>query len=83
MPQSDAPGGGGAESGQGAAYQAAFTQAVSRVYRSYAAGFIAFVLALAFLEQHGLSRQSIGLIFLLATIGLYAGIGIVSRTTDA
>ena len=83
MPQSDAPGDSSAERGQGAAYQAAFTQAVSRVYRSYAAGFIAFVLALAFLEQHGLSRQSIGLIFLLATIGLYAGIGIVSRTTDA
>ena len=83
MPPDDSPGGSGAERGQGAAYQAAFTQAVSRVYRSYAAGFIAFVLALAFLEQHGLSRQGIGLIFLMATIALYAGIGIVSRTTDA
>jgi cation/acetate symporter len=83
VPPDDSPGGSGAERGQGAAYQAAFTQAVSRVYRSYAAGFIAFVLALAFLEQHGLSRQGIGLIFLMATIALYAGIGIVSRTTDA
>ena len=83
MPPDDSPGGSVAERGQGAAYQAAFTQAVSRVYRSYAAGFIAFVLALAFLEQHGLSRQGIGLIFLMATIALYAGIGIVSRTTDA
>jgi cation/acetate symporter len=31
----------------------------------------------------GLSRQWIGFIFLLATVGLYAGIGIMSRTNDA
>jgi len=31
----------------------------------------------------GLPRNWIGLIFLLATVGLYAGIGIMSRTTDA
>ena len=31
----------------------------------------------------GLNRDWIGFIFLLATIGLYAGIGIMSRTTDA
>ena len=62
---------------------AEFRLALNRVYRWYAAGFIAFVMVLAFLEQQGLSRQGIGLIFLLATIGLYAGIGIMSRTTDA
>ena len=82
MPQSDAPGGGTGQS-QGAAYQASFTRAVNRVYGWYATGFIVFVLALAYLELHGLSRQGIGLIFLMATIALYAGIGIVSRTTDA
>jgi cation/acetate symporter len=38
---------------------------------------------LAILEQMGLSRQWIGFIFLLATVGLYAGIGIMSRTNDA
>ena len=82
MPQSDAPGGSTGQS-QGAAYQASFTRAVNRVYGWYATGFIVFVLALAYLELHGLSRQGIGLIFLMATIALYAGIGIVSRTTDA
>ncbi|MBA4267113.1 MAG: cation acetate symporter, partial [Comamonadaceae bacterium] len=45
--------------------------------------FFVFVIVLAILEQMGLSREWIGFIFLLATIGLYAGIGIMSRTTDA
>jgi cation/acetate symporter len=44
---------------------------------------LGFVLALALAEWLGLSRGAIGFVFLLATIGLYAGIGIMSRTTDA
>lgn len=60
-----------------------FRSAINRVYAWFAGGFLVFVLALALLEQMGLSRQWIGLIFLLATIALYAGIGILSRTTDA
>jgi cation/acetate symporter len=51
--------------------------------RFYTGGFLAFVIMLAVLEQLGLTREWIGFIFLLATIGLYAGIGIMSRTTDA
>jgi cation/acetate symporter len=66
-----------------AASRSAFRLALNVVYRWYAAGFFAFVVLLAMLEQLGLSRQWIGLIFLLATIALYAGIGIMSRTTDA
>jgi cation/acetate symporter len=46
-------------------------------------GLVAFVLILAGLERMGLPRLWIGTAFLLATIGLYAGIGIMSRTTDA
>jgi cation/acetate symporter len=38
--------------------------------------------ALAVLEQMGLPRRTMGYIFLLATILLYAGIGIMSRTSD-
>ena len=62
---------------------AAFKQQLNKVYAWYTGGFIAFVIALAILEQVGLSREWIGFIFLLATVGLYAGIGIMSRTTDA
>ncbi len=63
--------------------KAAFKQSLNKVYTWYTGGFFAFVIALAILEQMGLSRQWIGFIFLLATIGLYAGIGIMSRTNDA
>lgn len=66
-----------------AASNAAFKAGLGKVYTWYTGGFLAFVVVLAILEQMGLSRQWIGLIFLLATIGLYAGIGIMSRTTDA
>ena len=61
----------------------AFKQQLNKVYKWYTGGFFVFVVVLALLEQMGLSREWIGLIFLLATIGLYAGIGIMSRTTDA
>lgn len=61
----------------------AFKKQLNKVYKWYTGGFFIFVIALAILEQLGLSREWIGFIFLLATIGLYAGIGIMSRTTDA
>jgi cation/acetate symporter len=66
-----------------AAGNRAFKQQLDRVYSWYTGGFFVFVLALALLEQLGVSRQWIGFTFLLATIGLYAVIGIMSRTTDA
>jgi cation/acetate symporter len=60
-----------------------FRAQLNKVYRWYAGGFVFFVLVLALLEYWGLSREWIGFVFLFATIGLYAGIGIMSRTTDA
>ena len=69
--------------GSSAAANKAFKQQLNKVYAWYTGGFVAFVVALAVLEQMGLSRQWIGFIFLLATVALYAGIGIMSRTNDA
>jgi cation/acetate symporter len=73
-------GGGGAFS---AASQTSFKSQLNKVYSWYTGGFIAFVVALAIFEQMGLSKAWIGYIYLFATVGLYAGIGIMSRTTDA
>ncbi len=61
----------------------AFFNQLRRYYSWYTGGFIAFVATLALAEQMGLSRQWIGYVFLFATIGLYASIGIMSRTSDA
>ncbi|HVF64073.1 MAG TPA: VC_2705 family sodium/solute symporter, partial [Casimicrobiaceae bacterium] len=63
--------------------QRAFNSQLKKVYTWYTGGFIFFLVVLAILEQFGLPRNWIGYIFLLATIGLYAGIGVMSRTSDA
>ena len=60
----------------------AFNSQLKKYYTFYTGGFILFLLALAVAEQLGMSRQWIGYWFLFATIGLYAGIGIMSRTSD-
>ena len=61
----------------------AFKQSLNKVYTWYTGGFIAFVIVLAIAEQMGLTRAWIGYIFLGATVLLYAGIGVMSRTSDA
>ncbi|MCP5264749.1 MAG: cation acetate symporter [Burkholderiaceae bacterium] len=53
-----------------------------RIYAFYTLGFIVFVVVLGLLEKLGMSRATIGYVFLGATIVLYATIGVVSRTND-
>jgi cation/acetate symporter len=62
--------------------QKTFTQQLTKYYGFYTGGFLAFVVFLAIAEQMGMTPKWIGYIFLFATIGLYAGIGIMSRTAD-
>ncbi|HEX7219776.1 MAG TPA: sodium:solute symporter family protein [Burkholderiales bacterium] len=61
----------------------AFAAQLKKYYSIYTGGFIGFVILLAIAEQVGMSRAWIGYWFLFATIGLYATIGIMSRTVDA
>ena len=63
--------------------QRAFKQQLNKVYGWYTGGFLTFIVVLAILEQFGLPRAWIGFIFLIATVALYAGIGVMSRTSDA
>ena len=60
----------------------AFNSQLKKYYSFYTGGFLIFLVALAIAEQMGMSRQWIGYWFLFATIGLYAGIGVMSRTSD-
>ncbi|MFN4104128.1 MAG: sodium:solute symporter family transporter, partial [Tepidimonas sp.] len=62
---------------------AAFRKQLNKVYAWYTGGFAVFVVTLAILEQLGLPKAWVGYIFLFATVMLYAGIGIMSRTNDA
>jgi cation/acetate symporter len=65
-----------------AAEQAALSRELHWLVGWFTVGVVAFIVLLALLEQIGLSRRWIGLIFLLGTLALYATIGILSRTTD-
>ena len=60
----------------------AFNRQLKKYYTFYTGGFIAFLIALAIAEQVGMSKTWIGYWFLFATISLYAGIGIMSRTAE-
>src|SRR5512135_3335545 len=59
-----------------------FVSQLRRNYALYTGGFIGFVVLLAILEQMGVPNKLLGYIFLGATVMLYAGIGIFSRTSD-
>jgi cation/acetate symporter len=67
----------------GAAANAAFKSQLNKVYGWYTGGFIVFIILMAIAEQMGMKREWMGFTFLAATILLYAGIGIMSRTNDA
>jgi cation/acetate symporter len=60
----------------------AFHDQLKRYYLWYTWGLLLFVVLLWALERFGLPRIWIGYTFMFATIGLYAGIGIMSRTAD-
>ena len=76
-----APGAGGGSISKSA--NAAFKSQLNKVYAWYTGGFLVFIVVLAILEQMGFKREWIGFTFLVATVLLYAGIGVMSRTTDA
>jgi cation/acetate symporter len=61
---------------------AAYERRLYRLLAGYVAGFLLFLLLLAWAEREGLSRFWLGPIFLFSTVMMYAAIGISSRTTD-
>jgi len=62
--------------------QRSFNAQLFRGYAAYTLGFCFLVMVLALLELMGLARHWIGYAFLLVTVALYAGIGIMCRTSD-
>ncbi len=61
---------------------ASFISNLGKIYGGYAGGFIGFTIVLAILEQVGVPNKIIGYAFVILTIGVYAYIGILSRTME-
>src|SRR5512147_1227817 len=59
-----------------------FASQLTRYYSFYTGGFVAFVILVAILEQMGVPNKVLGYMFLGATVLLYAGIGIMSKTAE-
>ncbi len=59
-----------------------FARRLHRRYALFTLGVVLFIGALALLERNGWPRGWIGGSFLIATVLVYAGIGLASRTTD-
>ena len=59
-----------------------FINNLGKIYGGYAGGFIAFVIVLGIMEQMGVPNKIIGYCFVFLTIGVYAYIGILSRTME-
>lgn len=57
-----------------------FMENLPKLYGMYTGGFLAFFALMAVLEQLGLGANVIGILFVMFTIGIYALIGIMSRT---
>jgi cation/acetate symporter len=62
--------------------QSGFFSRLKRYYSVYTGGVIGFVVLLSILEQMGVPNKILGYLFLGVTVLLYAGIGILSRTSD-
>ncbi|MFZ6674874.1 sodium:solute symporter family protein [Undibacterium sp. Xuan67W] len=62
--------------------QRRFTKRLTIYYAWYTLLFIVFLISLAVLEKEGVPRAWIGYLFMFSTIVIYAGIGVLSRTSD-
>jgi len=60
----------------------AFFRRLLRYYGWYTIGCVIFLLVLSILEKEGFPRAWIGYLFIFSSIVVYAGIGVISRTSD-
>jgi cation/acetate symporter len=77
-----APGAGDAPPALARSQHRAFKRQLDKTFAWYTLGFVLFVLGMGLLEQMGLPKRFIGVAFLFATVAMYAGIGMLSRTTN-
>ena len=66
----------------GAAANSSFLQNLGKIYAIYTGTFAGFVIFLGILEFFGVPDKILGYLFIFLTIGVYALIGILSRTAE-
>ncbi len=59
-----------------------FIENLPKIYAMYTGAFLLFFALMAILEQYGVKADTIGILFVAFTIVIYAGIGVLSRTTQ-
>ncbi|HSV29495.1 MAG TPA: sodium:solute symporter family protein, partial [Candidatus Omnitrophota bacterium] len=59
-----------------------FIDNLGKIYAYYTGGFVGFTILLAILEQLGVPNKIIGYAFIFLTVGVYALIGVLSRTAE-
>ena len=57
-----------------------FIENLPKIYGMYTGGFIVFIILMAILEGAGLGADTIGILFVIFTVVIYAAIGWLSRT---
>jgi cation/acetate symporter len=60
--------------------QGRFIDNLGKIYGLYTGGFMIFIILMAILEQFGVQRDTIGILFVAFTVVIYALIGWLSRT---
>ena len=67
---------------QTAAEKQTFVKSLGRLYGLYTGGFLAFIIALAVLEQVGVPNKVLGYLFVFFTLAVYGVIGVAMRTAQ-
>jgi cation/acetate symporter len=67
---------------QTAAERQTFVKSLGRLYGLYTGGFLAFIIALAIMEQAGVPNRVLGYFFVFFTLAVYGVIGVAMRTAQ-
>ena len=63
-------------------FKGKFIDNLPKIYGTYTGGFLVFIILMAVAEQAGMTKETIGILFVAFTVGIYAFIGWLSRTVQ-
>jgi len=63
-------------------FKGKFIDNLPKIYGTYTGGFLIFIILMAIAEQAGMTKETIGILFVAFTVGIYAFIGWLSRTVQ-